>query len=146
MIDSQVHIGGNIRVEARDRSGRVVARAETKNLVTDVGLQSIADMIGGVGRFPDNIRVGTDGSATTAGMLALQNEVEKLVVERRDPRVAGVDIQALLDFDEANGHDLVEVAAFEGDNMIGRGVLTTPISKSNSIQVTLSYVFQVARP
>lgn len=134
-----IGLGGNVEATIKDLHGRVLERHSANNLVTTRGLQLARDLFGGIGARPDNIRVGTGTSATTAGMTALESEVLEKIIDRRLPGTATISYEVLLESTDANGYALSEIGLFESDYLIGRALFSPTLNKTSSVTIAVVY-------
>ncbi len=139
-----INIETNVKAIIMDAEGRILEIRKAKNLVVNSGLQLVRDLLGGTGFRPDKMQAGTGTSATTASMSSLQNSVVTKTIDRRIPETYGIEFQAVLDTTDANGYELSEVGTFQNNTMIARALISPTITKSSSIQVTLSHIFTIS--
>lgn len=141
-IDSNEVIG-RVVIEARDRSGAVVIRQETKNLVVDSGKNLIRDMIAGVGLRPDTIEVGTGTTSPVVGDTELETSVWSQLIDRRIRTNKIITFEIVIGFSDANGNSLAEEGIFQGATMLARSLISPAISKTASIEVTISHEIEM---
>lgn len=124
-----------------DREGRILEVQKAHNLAVNNCLVLARDLFGGTGFRPDKMEAGTGTGATTPSMNALENSVISKFIDRRVNLTYGIEFQALIENDEANGYTLSELGTFKGTLLLARALITPTIEKTSSIQVLLSHIF-----
>ena len=141
---SEIRIGCWVRCIARCvKTGRILAYGEGQNKLVDVGRQVVRDHLGGIGMRPSHMGVGQGQNPTTDGMDALESEVLRKTIDRRIQKTYGVDLQVVITTAEGNDTTFREIATFEDERMIARGVFSPLIPKTELAEVTLSHVMTV---
>lgn len=138
---SMVKVRCNVKAEIRNESGELLETRRAKNLVVNTGLVAIKDLFAGVGSRANKMQVGTGTTAADATDTSLVSTLLTKDITRRIEGTYSVTYQALVGLSEGNGNDLSEVGTFCDSVMFARAVLDPVISKTSSIQVTLSHVF-----
>ena len=135
---------GNVLIEVHDRAGRLLRRQRSKNLVVDTGLNLVRDLLAGGGFRPSHIAVGTSSGSTLPSATGLGNEVYRQAIDRRAVTDKSISLQVLIDTDDGNGFLLAEAGLFESSTLVARELITPAISKTSSIQVTITHEIQIS--
>lgn len=124
----------NVSVEVMDsKTGQLIKKEQTHNLVVDAGLNLIRDAIqlGAISPM-SRIGIGTSGTAVNASDTALLSEIAKYTLLSITASNKALTCQYFLDENTANGQTIRELGLFTDDGtMYARVVLGTPIEKTN---------------
>lgn len=172
MLEIKTKLEGRFEWELLDRSGKVVRRGGSENLVLDQGLQLAAQYAGsctywntdhmycGLQRFLAYVAVGTGNSAPDVTQTALDNEVGRTHVDLGlgaeqswtdvSDGVYEMTVTRAFDYGEANG-DLKELGGATADSgelatralfKDGSGNPTT-ITKTNENRLVITYTLRI---
>ena len=153
-------IRGAVTIELADAAGEVVLCRHRSNQIVLTGRRLVAQLFGGVasGTPPTkvtHVAVGTDGSATSDGDVALKaergprNPITTVTYTDFDDRPAPgaptvrrtrVSLTAVFDFDQVNGADpLREAALFTADagGVMYNRVILDAVTKTNAFKLTV---------
>jgi hypothetical protein len=159
MISEVMVPATNVEVELRDvRTGEVVGRSRTHNLVVTSGLNLVRDLLANSGRAPNCIALGTGNSATTMAMTALEAEVYRGYMTRRELSSASVRYQLFLDAAIPPGqpYTIQEVGIFSGGSFYGSGTpstggtlfaraVLTPFTKDSLVTATITWDIPITK-
>ena len=143
---SGIKIRGVLTYEARDLEGRLVQAGRSKNLVVNSGLNLIRDMVAGdFHKAPSHLWIGTNTTAAAAtDTTATITAPYKKIITARTRMDKSVSIQTFIGTSEGNGVTYNEagmVTTFNGTDTLFARTVITPIVKTASISVTLTWVF-----
>ena len=130
-------ISYNVEARVSSLNGDLLFVARGRNLVVNTGLGLIRDLLGGTALRPDRMKAGTGTGATTATMTDLQTPVVTKYMDRRISSGYGIQFQALIESDEANGNTLSEVGTFQNTIMVARALISPTIVKTSGVLVTM---------
>lgn len=141
-----IPIDWNVEVRVEDaRTGATRRVVRVHNDLTDVGRQTIRDLLNGTGLRADELRVGSGTTPTAASMEDLEATAASKALDRRIQNTFGYTYQALFDESEGNGVTWTEIGTFAAGTLVARAVISPGINKTGLIRVTVSHVFTVQK-
>lgn len=147
-IAHDLELVANVRVELRDKFGRIKEVREGHNIVTDAGLAHIADQLSaspGEGAM-SHMAVGTGTNAAAAGDTALQTQLDRNALSGRTDAAAVLTYTATWAAGDGTGA-ITEYGIFNassGGTMLARFV-DAVINKGASDSLSVTWTFTFAR-
>ena len=153
MTDQQLTIRPNVTIEIVNVQTGEKRVERKRNLITSRGVQAVGQLIlrgvagTGSGWAPTHVALGSGTTAPTIGESTLVAENYRDWVTVRRGSGSGVNwtstFQLFLDTDVGNGLDFKEAGLFDSTTVNGgqlfSRVIFTPISKTSSIQVAVTW-------
>jgi hypothetical protein len=139
-----ITIEGNVILGIWTANGRLLEVRKMKNRLVNTGKQEIRDLLGGTGFRPTHMQIGTGIGATTDSMVQLQASKVTKIIDRRVRLQFAVEFQSLVETSEGNNNEMAEVGTFRDSVMLARALIQPTITKTSSIQITMSHIFIVA--
>jgi len=138
-MKSGLKIQGYISFNICDADGNVLERFSGKNLVVDLGRESIAKLLAGEGTDKQitQISFGTGTTAADVADTTITNPTTKDLDGFSYPNSKSVTYEFSLGLLEGNGKDITEFGLLsEDDTLFSRKVRTQPIVKTSEMQIT----------
>lgn len=137
----------NIEIKEIDRhTGKIKKEDIYHNLVVTVGLQHVADLIGGLGA-PSSflyIALGTDATAATLGDTSLNAEVERQASIVTSPGSAQVRFEKIFTVGSGVSHAIREVvvsdsAGASGEVILNRTIVNNTLDTDTDLSVKVTF-------
>lgn len=134
---------GTLRIELRDKEGKLIEVHEERNLIVNVGKQQTARLLGGdtTGRSVDRVGVGIGTSTAAAGDTALTSPVY-VTASVTYPTQTSVQFAYTFDLSTANGLAITEFGLVTvAGNLYSRRVRSA-INKDSSFSISGTWTIQ----
>jgi len=146
---AQFKITDNVTIKRINNiTGEVLDSETLHNLITDDGLERIADLIGKLSTTGfDYIGLGTDNTAPANADSALGTEVERELASVSQPTTVQVQYTKLFSFGTGVSHTITEAGLFDAASsgtMLNRLVFTGKAVDSNT-DLSVTITITVAR-
>jgi hypothetical protein len=138
MKDAEVvRVRGEVSLKVY-KNDTLIEDSVEKNLVVTLGRTNIAKLLGGSagGYAVNTIKVGTNGTAPTAGDTSITSPFSKGISTVSYPTAGTVQFDFTITTSEANGMSIAEFGLFDSNGtMFARKNRTSAIAKDNTIAV-----------
>lgn len=140
-------VRGFVTVQVIHEDGQRETVAQS-NVVTNVGRNKFASLIAqDISAFPSHIGIGTDDTAADVTDTTLGAEVDRNALTSDSANAGVVTYKAFFSKSEANGSTIAEVGLFDASssgNMFCRSILTTPVAKTASVSLSITWTITLA--
>ena len=141
---------GQLTVTVRDgKTGAIIRHQTNSNIITDVGLEHMAKLLGGDLDWMDTMAVGTGVVLPSNTDTSLDTQVFSNDIARRVPTTANLRMQMFLGTGDANGFTLSEAGIFnKALEMFSRVLITPTFAKNagNTLTLTWDFTFMEGTP
>lgn len=127
------------------KTKKLLSTIKARNRVPDAGLNAHVDLMGGTGREPTHIALGTNATTPAASdTAALTGEVFRKAITRRIKGSLKITFQLFVSSTESNGFTISDArlvnhsGASVGD-LYARALLIPSIVKTTSISITITW-------
>lgn len=144
---SQAKLTCNVVIEEHTLKGKLLKRAEVRNLVVATGRNLVRDLLGGLFEAPTHMAVGTSTTAVTDADTALGAQVFQDVITRRVQLSSAIKFQLFIPAGSANGNNLTEagIQTVLGATTTLFARVTFPVfAKTGSNTLTISWTINIA--
>lgn len=146
MSDNIKAIGSFVMEVIETATGRIIDRYSGENLVILNGKTNITKLLGGdvSGKAITQIAVGTNGTAPDLSDTGITNQFAKAIDSISYPAADTVQINAIINNDEANGMMVREAGLLLGDNTLFARKTREAIDKTNAIALNIIWKIKIA--
>lgn len=132
-----VKLNANIVLETKDRkTGKVLQREETHNIVVDTGLELAIRRIFDTGfSIPDVIAIGTGTTSEVAGDTALETEVTRETGTLTFPSNGQCQIENTFIFGSGESYNITEVGLVDSLTVSGSTLFNREVQSAKAVDV-----------
>lgn len=138
-MEEQISVKGELLLTIRDKDGNVISSEIHKNLVVNVGKQSLASLLGGAVGSADKrvskVGFGTSGATTVGSTTTIENPFVKAIDGVTYSGTSALFAFAL-ETTENNGVTIREFALFSNEDTMFSRLIRNPISKTADIRLS----------
>ena len=137
----------NLEIKEIDKfTGKVKKSEVHHNLVVNVGLQHVADLIGGLGGATPftHIALGTDPTAANASDTGLNAEVERAAATISSPAANQVRFEKIFSVGSGVSHNIREIVVSDspsasGETILSRTIVNNTLDTDTDLSVKFTY-------